>query len=207
MHGVRGSLTTVLVAIILVLGCWAQYKPVPSPSPLSEVQLSVYRGFLNSFSSLNFRNLSSVTVPFDYKGFPDGRPCLRGLAPETVSEPLQTSHTFDQEITRGTDLRLVDQVERGKLRQQGDSSRDNQKENVTVEAQKPNFDFAYLVLSEIVFDTKHQFALLKYLIVCGQHCVSGATLVMEKVDGKWTTSSRRPCAVFLGGHHMPEPDK
>ena len=158
----------------------------------------MYRGFLNRFSSLNLRNLSSVTIPFDYKGFPDGRPCLRGLELETVSEPLQTSHTFDQEITKGTDLRLVDQVEQGKLRQQGDASRGNQKEKVTVDAQKPHFDFAYLVLSEIVFDTKHQFALLKYLIVCGQHCVSGATLVMEKVDGKWTTSSRRPCAIFLG---------
>jgi len=54
------------------------------------------------------------------------------------------------------------------------------------------------VLSEIAFDAKHQFAVLKHLLVCGQHCVSGATLVMEKAEGKWTTSSRRPCAMFSG---------
>lgn len=54
----------------------------------------------------------------------------------------------------------------------------------------------YVALSEIAFDTKHQFAVLKYLFVCGQRCVSGATLVMEKMDGKWAVNSRRPCAMF-----------
>jgi hypothetical protein len=58
-------------------------------------------------------------------------------------------------------------------------------------------DLNFLVLSEIVFDVKHQFALLKYLVVCGHHCDSGATLIMEKIDGHWAASSRRPCAMFV----------
>ena len=55
----------------------------------------------------------------------------------------------------------------------------------------------FLIFSEIAFNAKHTFTIVKYLLVCGEHCDSGATLVMEKADGRWTTSSRRPCAMFV----------
>lgn len=198
MRGVRRTISTFFVAIILVSGCRPQDKPVVSRSPLSEEQLSVYRGFLDKFSFLHFRNLASVTIPFDFKGFPEGRPCLRGIELENLSESLRTAHTFGPEITKGRDLRLVDPLEQGKLLQQRDASSGTQKEKLTAQDQEIGSELNFLVLSEIAFDTKHQFAVLKYLLVCGQHCVSGTTLVMEKVDGKWTASSRRPCAMFVG---------
>lgn len=157
----------------------------------------MYRGFLDKFSSLHFRNLANMTVPFDFEGFPEGRPCLRGIELENISGPLRTMHTFGPEITKGLDLRLVDALEQGKLRQQRDASSNSHKEKLADDGQKSSSELNYLVLSEIAFDTKHQFAVVKWLLVCGQHCVSGATLVMEKVEGKWTTSSRRPCAIFL----------
>jgi hypothetical protein len=198
MLSVGRTTVLVLAVVIPVWGGWSQDKPVLSRSPLSEEQLSVYSGFLDKFSLLHFRNLASVTVPFDFKGFPEGRPCLRGIELENLSEALRTAHTFGSEITKGRDLRLVDPLEQGKLLQQRDASSSNQKEKLTGEDQKTGFELNFLVLSEIAFDTKHQFAVLKYLFVCGQRCVSGTTLVMEKVDGKWTASSRRPCAMFVG---------
>ena len=198
MCDVRKTTASIFAAFILVLGCWSQDKPVLSHSPLSEDQLSVYRGFLDKFSSLHFRNLANLTVPFDFKGFPEGRPCLRGIELENVSEPLRTAHTFGPEITKGLDLRLVDPLEQGKLLQQRDASSGNQKGKLAEDGQKTSTELNFLVLSEIAFDTRHQFAVLKYLVVCGQHCLIGATLVMERVEGKWTTSSRRPCAMFVG---------
>jgi hypothetical protein len=140
MRAVRTTIATIYAAITLISGCWIQAKPALSNSPLSKDQLSVYQGFLNRFSSLNIRNLSSVTISFDFKGFPDGRPCLGGLELESVSEPLQTTHSLDQEITKRTDIRLVDPLEQGKLRQEGDASRQNQKEKATGGVQKAKFD-------------------------------------------------------------------
>jgi hypothetical protein len=198
MHCRRIIKTSILMVTTLVSGCWSQDKPIVTSSPLSEEQLSVYRGFLDKFSFLHFRNLANFTVPFDFKGFPDGRPCLRGIELESHSEALRTAHRLGPEITKGRDVRLVNPLEQGKLFQQRDASSGKRKEKLTEDAVKTSSDLDYLVLSELVFDTKHQFAVVKYLSVCGQHCVSGGTLVMEKVDGKWAVSSRRPCAMFVG---------
>jgi hypothetical protein len=186
------------VLLILVSGCRAQDRPVLSSSPLGEEQLSVYRGFLDKFSILHFGNLSNVTVPFDFKGFPDSRPCLNGIELENVSASLRTAHRFEPEIIEGRELRLVNPLEQSKLLQQRAGSPGNQKKELPNDNQKTRPDLSFLVLSEIVFDTKHQLALLKYLVVCGPHCVHGATLIMEKVDGNWTANSRRPCAQFTG---------
>jgi hypothetical protein len=196
----RFKRTTALsfAVFILAWGCWSQDKPVLSRSPLSEEQLNVYRGFLETSSVLHIKNLANLTVPFGFKGFPEGRPCLRGIELENASESLRTAHTFGSEITKGMELRLIDPLEQAKLSQQQDASSSNQKEKLTKDDQKTNPELNFLVLSEIVFDTRHQFAILKYVFVCGQHCVSGATLVMEKVDGRSTSSSRRPCAMFVG---------
>lgn len=174
-----------------------QDKPVASRSPLTEEQLSVYRGFLDKFSSLHFRNLANSTVPFDFAGFPEGRPCLRGIGLENISTALRPTHIFGSEITKGLDLRLVDPLEQGKVLQQRDALSSNQKEKVSEDGQRANSGSNYLVLSEIAFDTKHQFAVLKYLLVCGQHCVSGATLVMEKAASSGSVFCLRTRLVLI----------
>src|ERR1700741_2898221 len=91
---------------ILVSGC--KRKPVPSRSPFTEEQLSVYRGLLDMLSVLHPKTLSTVSVPFDFAGFPETRPCLSGIELENISEALRTTHTFGPEITKVLDLRLVD---------------------------------------------------------------------------------------------------
>jgi hypothetical protein len=190
MLGMKRTLPSVLVLLVLALVCEAQSKPLYSSPPLTEEQLSVYRGFLDKFGALHIKNLSKITLPLDFKGFPEGRPCLTGIELENPSEALKTAHVFGPEITKGRELNLVDPLEQTKLLKQQDTSSANQA------AQSGN-DLNFLIFSEIAFDTKHEFAVVKYLLVCGEHCDSGETLVMEKVDGRWTTSSRRPCAVFV----------
>jgi hypothetical protein len=175
------------------LACGAQSKPVYSGPPLTEEQLSVYRGFLDKFSVLHIKNLSKITLPLDFKGFPEGRPCLTGIELEDPSNAQKTAHIFGSEITSGRELSLVDPVEQTNLLKQRDTASANQPKQA---AQNGN-DLNFLVFSEVAFDTKHKFAVVKYLLVCGEHCDSGATLMMEKIDGRWTTSSRRPCAMFV----------
>lgn len=191
MYRIARLLALVLLAVIFVSISSAQKKTSLTSSPLSMEQLNVYRAFLRNFAVRPLRNLASTTVPLDLNGMPEGRPCLRGIQLTNLSVPLGTIHSFGPETTKGLDLRLVDSLEQAKLRQQRDAekSRDG--------AQTPGSSLNYVVLSEIAFDAKDQFAVVKYLLVCGDHCMSGATIVMKKVEGTWTTDSRRPCAFVV----------
>jgi hypothetical protein len=197
MFGVRNIAASFLAIMIFGTGGWSRDNPVASRPLMNDEQLSVYRAFLDKFSFLHFKNLASLTIPFDFKGFPETRPCLQGAELQNLNEVLRTSHSFGPEMTKGRDLRIVDSLEQEKLRQRGDESLSEQGK-VGGENPATNPKSSYLVLSEIAFDAKHQLAVLKYLLVCGQRCVSGATLVLEKADGTWTVSSRRPCAIFVG---------
>jgi hypothetical protein len=193
MSSTRRIFLAVFVLVVVVSGCRAQDKPVLSRSPFSEEQLSVYRGFLDMLSVLHSRNLSTVSVPFDFTGFPETRPCLNGIELENVSEAQRIIHAFGPEITKGRDLKLVDRHEQIKLLKQRDASPTVQKEKLTAES-----ELNFLTLSEIVFDKKHHFAVVKYLLRCGEHCASGTVRVMENVDGKWVVSSRPACAGLIG---------
>jgi hypothetical protein len=169
----------------------AQAKPVKN-APISEDQLNVYRGFLDRFASLHIRNLARTTAPLDFAGIPHGNSCLIGLTLEGPSEAMGTVHAFGSEITKGRHLDLVDPVKQRALLEQQKTTSNQAKQDARV-----GNDLRFLIFSEIAFDTEHRHAILKYLVVCGEHCASGATLVMEKIDGHWTTSARRPCAMFV----------
>jgi hypothetical protein len=198
MSGIRWIFPGFFVLANLVSGCRAQDKPVLSRSPFSEAQLSAYRGFLDMLSVLHSGNLSTVSMPFDFTGFPETRPCLNGIELENASEAQRIIHTFGPEITKGRDLKLVDRHEQLKLLKQRDASPTVPKEKLTAGPQQTGSELNFLVLSEIAFDKKHQFAVVKYLLMCGEHCASRTTHVMEKVNGKWVASSRPVCAGLIG---------
>ena len=129
---------------------------------LTEEQLSVYRGLLDKFSALHIKNLSKITVPLDFNGFPEGRPCLTGIELESPSESLNTAHVFGPEITKGRELNLVDPLEQTKLLKQASGNQTKEYQN----GQKNGSESNFLLFSEIGFDAKHQFAVLKYLLGC-----------------------------------------
>jgi hypothetical protein len=185
MLRVRRVIASMLVLAAVAMVSGAQTKPVYSRLPLTEEQLSVYRGFLEKFETLHIKNLSKITVPLDFKDFPEGRPCLSGMEIEG-SEALKSSHAFGPEITKGRELNLVDPLEQIRLLEKR-AKQSGQRED----------DLNFLIFSEIAFDRTHRYAVVKYLLVCGKHCDSGQTLVMEKIGGHWTTSSRRACALFV----------
>src|SRR5438132_549307 len=106
------ALCLVLLLFAFVTSC--QDKPTLSHVPLTEEQVSVYRAFLEKFSFLHVTNIASVTVPFDFKGFPESRPCLDGMELENVSEAMRTAHTFGSAFVRGTELKLVNPLDQTK---------------------------------------------------------------------------------------------
>jgi len=54
-----------ICSLLPALWCLSDDKPVLTRAPLSEEQLSVYRGFLDKFAPLNLKKLSSSTIRFD----------------------------------------------------------------------------------------------------------------------------------------------
>lgn len=200
MRGAKALVALFVIAVVAPVSR-AQEPAHSDAAPLGTEQTAVYRGFLERFSSpLHVRNLSNVTVPFDFKGFPETRPCLKGIELESDSAPFRATHVLDEGVTKGMGIRLVDSVQKRELLEQRDfMSKDRDEPALSDRRANTNV----LVLSEVVFDTGHQFALVKYLLLCGQHCASGATLVMEKTGGEWTVSSRRLCATFIGVEQQP----
>jgi hypothetical protein len=189
----KRAVVLVLAAAVFTAPIRVQGQPGRSPSALTEEQVSVYRGFLDKLGPpLHIKNLASVTVPFDFKGFPEGRPCLKGIKLESPLEALAATHAFGPEIGRGRELRLVDSHEQMNLFRKRDAGGKN--------------DLDFVIFSEIAFDTKHQFAVLKYILVSGEHSDSGATLVLEKVDGQWTPRRGLACAFFVNNSWSEMPD-
>ena len=120
---------------------------------------------------------------------------------------MRITHTFGPEITKGPDLRLVDRQEQIGLLKQRDASPNVQKKKLTPGSQQTGSDLNFLVLSEIAFDKKHQFAVVKYLFRCGERCGGGSTLVMENVKGGGSVLRCPMCdahRILVHPRHMPD---
>lgn len=169
-----------------------------STSPLTKEELQVYRALLNLLNSTpktQVKNLANQTSPFDIANVPQGSVCLQGIEFEKLSQGNQTVHSFAAEITKGMALKLVEPTEQAKILQQKDSASPTQKRDV--DSAKGASESGLLVVSEIAFDKKHQFAVLNYTFFCGSQCKYEMTRVLEKVGGEWTTPVRRVCSVNL----------
>jgi hypothetical protein len=192
------TITSFLFAAIMVSVCQSKEKTVVSTSSLTTEELQVYRALLNLLNSVpktQVKNLANQTSPFDISDVPEGSVCLEGIEFENPSQGSRTMHSFGAEITKGMALKLVDPPEQVKILQQKDSASPKQKH--AEDSAKGSSESGLLVVSEIAFDKKHQFAVLNYVFSCGSQCKYEITRVLEKVGGEWTTPVRRVCTVSL----------
>jgi Amidohydrolase len=67
---------SILVLAAVAMASVALAKPDYSSPPLSEDQLSAYRGFLKKFDALHLKNPSKITLPLEFNGFPEGLPFI-----------------------------------------------------------------------------------------------------------------------------------
>jgi hypothetical protein len=73
------------LSLVFTLACDAQTHPANGSSSPTDEQLNVYQSWLDIVGvRLHIKNLANVTVPFDFKGFPEGRPCLKGVELRSV---------------------------------------------------------------------------------------------------------------------------
>jgi len=87
-------------------------------------------------------------------------------------------------------MRLVDASKQAIIVASNDPDRTMGKGESVEDAVNGAFATGLFSVSEIVFDSEHQHALVSYRFWCGSLCGSGATLVFEKVDGEWRSTDR-----------------
>jgi hypothetical protein len=172
-----------MIAMLLTSATFYQSSATPVPkvssSPLTSEQGEVYRDFLidyktRSKNGLNLADLSFILQPDegDYSG------CMQGFPQSSVPTEV---HRFDEKFGQSNHVRIVD-PQKHKIKDPGDSIRNGQSVESAVQE---GFANGVLSLSEVIFDSTHQRAALRYSFYCGRLCAQSETVVMEKHNGAW----------------------
>jgi len=163
-------------------------------SSLTPEQVQVYADFIDAFSKTAFRVLLSRTFPLRLSGVAKDAACLQGIHLEPEGRSSDRGHLLSREILRNHSIRMIDEQEESAALKQRRKGADTVSANGSGTPKDPGI----LTLSEILFDTSHHFAVIKYALLCGPRCNSGAILVLEKVENRWSLG-RRPCesSVFM----------
>ena len=186
----NGKIAALLAILIASASAAAKDKPGLNPTPVGSDRMAVYRAFLISYSKdVKHLKLARRSVPFEL--LKDD--CLKGIW-FSNRVTWSTVHEFN---TRNlpSNISLVDSEEQERIFRSVDDKqtwRDGKPVNESVEkAQAAGF----LVLSEIAFDRKHEYAVLTYSFECWGLCGGGGTVVFRKRNGAWTPTNRS-CAIW-----------
>jgi|HubBroStandDraft_1064217.scaffolds.fasta_scaffold63980_2 hypothetical protein len=168
--------------------------PQNGNASLTQEQAQVYGDLMESFTKTNFKYVANRTFPLDLSGVGKDAACLQGFQLRETKESSKAVHSLGPEVLRGHLVRLIDEQEESEILKQRDAEVAAHGVNSMMDASGMIKDPGVLALSEIAFDKGYRFAVLKYVFLCGSHCNSGATLVLEKVGSRWTGTTRRPCS-------------
>jgi hypothetical protein len=181
---------------------FVKQKPTKSTIPLSMDEIGVYKIVLRQYASKEHEslNITATTFPLD-PSFPSNslsdNECLKGIQLDNLASTSRSFHDIPPEVLTGK-MKLVDPKKQAKvlasswqkLEAWRKNSGTNGKQKSLDELAREVSDGGWLCLSEIAFDKEHRFALVAYRYLCGFLCGSGATVVLEKVNGEWKTSDR-----------------
>jgi len=184
------------IGLLTFVACKAARSTGGPEKSLTSEQLQVYSDFLERFSKLHFTSLSNRTFPFDLSAVDRDAPCLRGLQFEAVRESTKTVHSLTSNVLRGRSIPLVSAQDESEILKQRDAKKATQGTDSTAEGSDAAKDLGILALSEVIFDKSHRYAVLRYVLLCGSRCNSGAILVLEKVGSQWTPI-RHACSVTM----------
>lgn len=194
----RRYFTLAILSFVLpgfLCGCLSKENASQATSDLTQEELLVYSGLLDALSTVKFKYLANTTTVFDPSELEPGSICLQGLHLEKPNEPRRSVHLLSPEILKGRNLELVDSRRQASLVEAADSAA-RQGGDSKEQPQAALSEHGFLVLSEIAFDKTHRFAVLKYDFVCGAHCSTSQTYVMEKVGDRWEVKGR-PCTMVV----------
>src|SRR5215813_6858830 len=130
------------------------------PSSMSSDQIAVYRAFLVSYSKdVEHLKLARRTVPFDLSR-EQGAECLRGFRFSKAGSST-TVHEFDAG-TLPSIITLVDSEEQERIIRNVDSKQTWRDGKLVNESLEKAQDAGFLILSEVAFDRKREYAVLTF---------------------------------------------
>lgn len=164
-------------------------------APLSADHIAVYREVLDTLARerKGALNLANVTAPLRDPIGP-GSSCARALELEDAGEALAGGRKLDPSVELHPRYVLVDpmrqteQIDRNDPQKlilealYGGAEVDEDEIRRSVENA---FQVGLFTLSEIVFDKKHEHAIVAYSFRCGRLCGHGATWILERDDDGW----------------------
>lgn len=188
--------SVILSMAVAASGCRSKEMPAPQTAAgeaaLTAEEVGVYADFIDSFAKTKFKSLSLNTFPLNLSGIAKDAACLQGLGLESPVASGNTGHLLGTGVLRGKSIRLVNADEEFAALKERDADAASHSDETRRDTARLTSDPGILALSEIVFDKTHQFAVLKYVFLCGSRCNSGAILVLEKTGGTWVPK-RSPC--------------
>lgn len=194
----RANCLVALLVLYLTSAAIAQdaHKPkVTNESPTNE-QVEVYRVVLLDFlkDSKDKLKLSNMTEPAEQSVDSLGHGCPKTSSTVTPDSSTLIVHRLDTAATLDPRVELVDSDRQVEEIKNGDPAIllkrvINERENIPPkeidDATEQAVKNGLFKLSEIIFNKKHNRALVSYDFVCGEICGHGEVLLLKKVGGKW----------------------
>jgi hypothetical protein len=191
------------VGLVTLASCKSGASTATSEESLTSEQAQVYSDFLERFARLNFTSLSNRTFSFDLSSVAKDAPCLHDLQFEEARKSSGVVHSLTAKVLRGRSIPLVSVQEESEILKQRDAKRATQSTMSKTDGSNAPIDLGILALSEVIFDKSHHYVVLRYVLLCGSRCNSGAVIVLEKVGSQWTRI-RRACSATMN-QDQPRP--
>jgi hypothetical protein len=196
------SRSSVLLRLTLTMIVAAQ-NDVPQPSvskdPLTDEQVAVYRAVLQDYlkDSKDSLNLADKTEVLEGAWTSFDGSCPKNHVQDVTQSSHPIVHRFSPTTVLDKRIVIVDPSEQQKKIDKGDPQNLVKRaidDHVPVsdteldDSIKQAFKQGVFSLSEIMFDKKHQRALVSYSFVCGSLCGNGNTMILTKAKGNWRVS-------------------
>jgi hypothetical protein len=167
-----------------------------SRDPLTEEQKAVYRAVLAESTSEQAPqvNLSTRTVLLETSEPADDEQCRKGMEMEPAATAVHRFRAADFAQLK-LKVVLIDPERSQRGRRNNALSRASREGVVPEDALASEYTQGVVVLSEILFDKKHQHAIVSYRFECGELCGHGETLVLNKTKSGWKKSGG--CASWI----------
>ena len=203
------SRSAVLLRLTLTMIVAAQ-NDVPQPrvskDPLTDEQVAVYRAVLLDYlkDSKDSLNLSDKTRAIEGAWTSFDGSCPKNHVQDVTQSSHPIVHRFPPTTVLDKRIVIVDPSEQQKKIDKGDPQNLVKRaidDHVPVsdteldDSIKRAFKHGVFTLSEIMFDKKHQRALVSYSFVCGALCGNGNTLILTKAKGNWRVS--KTCSSWI----------
>lgn len=162
--------------------------------PLDADEVGIYKAVIEQWNSNDpaTLNVSSETFFLDttFSSETSECGCWAGFSPDNLLKASHSFHILTENDLPKKGVRLVHPREQNAIVARNDPGVTIRDGRTVEDAVDTAFANGLFSMSEIVFDKEHLHALVSYAFHCGALCGSGATWILEKVDGQWKKADR-----------------